>query len=138
MRLNTIQLHFLSEELKQEQTNEFILSCKLPPETVEIHEGYKYVNQKGNLKLIIPPSFVYQVIKEIHNIGHTGRKRTIKAVAHNYYWPTLRIDVINYIKACEICGTQKTRRGITRTYEKFPVTSRFKTVHIDTVGPLPT
>ena len=138
MKLNAIQLHFLSEELKNDQTDEFIKSCKLSPEVIEMHEGYKYVNQRGNLKLLIPPTFVYQVIKEIHNIGHTGRKRTVKAVAHNYFWPTLRVDVINYIKSCDVCGTQKTKRGMSRAYEKFPVTSRFKTVHIDIVGPLPT
>ena len=137
MKLNAIQLHFLTEDLKQEQTEEFLKTCKVPQEQIETHEGYKYYNQNGNLKLIIPPKFVYQIVSEVHNVGHPGRRRTIRAVSYNYFWPTLRVDVINFIKACKVCGTQKSKRGIARTYEKFPTTSRFRTVHVDIVGPLP-
>ena len=57
IKLNAIQLHFLSEELKVAQTKEFVQSCKIPESQLETHEGYQYVNHNGNLKLLIPPSF---------------------------------------------------------------------------------
>ena len=101
MRTNAIQLHFLNEDLKLAQTEDFIKTCKLQESEIESHEGYKYRNINGNLKLIVPPEFVYQIIKEIHQIGHMGRKRTVKAVSYNYYWPTLRVDVVNFIKMCD-------------------------------------
>jgi cleavage and polyadenylation specificity factor subunit 1 len=37
---------------------------------------------------------------------------------------------------CDICQANKKSRIPKRVWQKFPITSRFKTVHVDLVGPL--
>ena len=51
-KLNAVQSYFLTEDLKQLQTNELIQSCRLPREDIETHEGYTYARIRGNLRLI--------------------------------------------------------------------------------------
>ena len=45
--------------------------------------------------------------------------------------------VHNYVKSCQQCQQNKLSNKVPRIYRKYPVTSRFRTVHIDLVGPLP-
>ena len=39
--------------------------------------------------------------------GHFGIKKIQELVARKYYWPTLRHDVDNYVKGCNVCLASK-------------------------------
>ena len=50
----------------------------------------------------------------------------------------MRTQVNEFVRSCPACQLNKKKRKAPRTYQKFPTTSRFQTVHIDLVGPLRT
>ena len=35
--------------------------------------------------------------------GHFSQRKTLTLVRRRYYWPTLEIDVKDYVKGCDIC-----------------------------------
>ena len=85
---------------------------------------------------IVPVVMIKEVVAEIHKFGHFGHKRTLNMISKFYYWPKMNRDVFHHVKYCTHC--QKNKRVIIapRKFMKLPVTSRFRTIHIDLVGPL--
>ena len=133
--INTVQLSLLTPELQEAQTEEFLQSTGIDDENIRIIDNFAYTDHTGRLRLIVPPAFQNDVIKLIHDTGHFGRKRTIKLVSYNYYWKTLTKDCTAFVKHCMLCQQYKPTAKPPREYIKFPETSRFRTVHIDLVGP---
>ena len=63
--------------------------------------------------LYIPEIIRSEVISCHHNdllAGNFGIDKTRELVNWKYYWPSLRKDVENYIKGCDICPTSKAVR----------------------------
>ena len=58
----------------------------------------------------IPEIIRTKLISRHHNdplAGHIGIEKTHKFIARKYYWPTLRHDVEDYVKGCDICLAPK-------------------------------
>ena len=67
------------------------------------HQGLPYV----------PEIIQTELISRHHDnllAGHFGIKKTRKLVARKYYWPTLRHDVNDYVKRCDVCLASKAVR----------------------------
>ena len=70
---------------------------------------------------------------------HQGIKRTLAILQERYYWPTMKIDVNNYVTKCLSCNQRKINdykfapMGIIAPAEK-----PFAFVSLDIVGALPT
>lgn len=50
------------------------------------------------------------ILKEVHDspwAGHMGITKTLHAVKRHFYWPTVRKDVIQHVKSCHQCQTNK-------------------------------
>ena len=135
LKLNALHLTVLTDELLNAQTEEFIKNTKLPPEQLRVIEGFTYTTHKGKPLLLIPPAFQEDVIQLTHSVGHFGRKRTLRAVCQNYWWPTVAKDCHNFVKYCTACQRFKPTPKVKRDPIHFPETNRFRTVHIDLVGP---
>ena len=61
----------------------------------------------------VPEIIRSEVISRHHNdllVGHFGIDKTRELVGRKYYWPSLRKDVENYVKRCDICLASKTVR----------------------------
>ena len=46
------------------------------------------------------------IIKSCHNppvYGHPGISKTTQLVEHNYWWPHMTLDIVDYIKGCAEC-----------------------------------
>ena len=67
------------------------------------HQGFPY----------IPEIIRTELINRYHDdllAGHFGIEKTRKLIAQKYYWPTLRHDVEDYVKGCNVCLALKTVR----------------------------
>ena len=137
MTINAITSEISGEDFKAKLTEEFIKSCKLLPEHHKIVDGYHYSLESGTPRLLVPPEYQQQIVKEVHEIGHYGRNRTYKTIQKEYYWPQMSKSVQLGVRSCDICQKYKKTRPAQRDKVPFPQTERFKTVHIDIVGPLP-
>jgi hypothetical protein len=41
--------------------------------------------------------------------GHPGGQKTLSTITKDYWWPTIRLDVIEYVKGCATCQMTKPR-----------------------------
>jgi hypothetical protein len=126
----------LESEIRDAQTPQFIQHSKINPDLLVFKEGLCYVKNEGTLKLLVPHEFRERILTFIHQVGHYGRKRTYQLLRANYQWPNMHSDVVKFVACCETCQVNKKSRIPKRTWQRYPLSSRFKTVHIDLVGPL--
>ncbi len=59
---------------------------------------------------VITEIFAPVVLKLIHDMPiaeHPSRERTLTVVRRTYYWPTVRIDIENYVARCVSCAQHK-------------------------------
>lgn len=65
----------------------------------------------GSYTLYIPPSDVRQHLLHEHHdtiyAGHLGMDKTYECLTRNYYWPTMRDDVRDYVRSCPKCQANK-------------------------------
>lgn len=59
-------------------------------------------------RVVIPPTsdLPIQLLQEFHDSpigGHSGVLRTFKRIAQQFYWPSMRTHIENYIAACTVC-----------------------------------
>ncbi len=58
-------------------------------------------------QIFIPEKFVPIILYRIHSsphAGHPGKNRTLLQARMFYYWPTMRLDILNYIDKCQTCA----------------------------------
>ena len=96
------------------------------------HQGLPY----------IPEIIRTELINRHHNnplAGHFGIEKTRELIAQKYYWPTLRRDVEDYVKGCDVCLASKAVRH--KPYgdlQSLPIpTHRWKDLSMDFVTGLP-
>ena len=137
MHVSAIKIFDEADQIRLDQTDEFIKSQKVIPEHLEVINGLKYFMKYGSPLLILPINFRQRVITATHNLAHYGQKKTIQAIKKLYWWRGMSAEITHHVVTCEQCQANKKARVPTRIYRKFPQTSHFKTVHLDMVGPLP-
>ena len=92
--------------------------------------------------LAVPQTLGYQVLSYAHEAtlaGHAGYYKTPKRVQSQLSWPSMAVDIRNFIKSCHVCQI-KAPIG----WDKPPPVQRmplieelFQRAVIDLVGPLP-
>jgi cleavage and polyadenylation specificity factor subunit 1 len=78
-----------------------------------------------------------QAFQAVHNVSHPGSKATYELLRTKVVWPCMRRDVKIWCRTCFSCQKSKITRHVKPPVLSFPTGSRFDTVHIDIVGPLP-
>ena len=121
-------------ELQDEDKEAKVLRVEDLPEGWEKVEG---VFQYQGLPYI-PEIICFKVISCHHDdfyAGHFGIDKTKELVGRKYYWPSLRKDVENYVKGCDVCLTSKAvRHKPYRDLQSLPIpTQRWKDLLMDFV-----
>ena len=92
----------------------------------------------GQPRPAVPVQLRRQVFQELHSLGHTGVKATVKLVRQRYYWPDLSKQVRQWTRECADCQRSKVIRHTLPPAQQIPMpTRRFEHIHVDVVGPLP-
>lgn len=89
------------------------------------------------LRPFVSVEFRQKLFTQIHNLSHPGPKASANLVAQTYFWPSLDKDVKMWSKCCLFCQSAKVARHTKSPVSTIPTNSRFQTVHVDLVGPLP-
>ena len=84
------------------------------------------------------------IIKSRHDppiYGHPGISKTTQLVERDYWWPKMKLDIMDYVKGCAECQHHKvnnrpTRAALSPIYPK-PEAMPFETVAIDFITKLP-
>lgn len=60
-------------------------------------------------KIVVPQSLQAKCMK-IHHILHYGIDKTYKNICRKFFWKGLHADVVNFVKSCHTCITNKPQR----------------------------
>lgn len=87
---------------------------------------------------IVPSKWTRKVFDRIHGLSHAGVRPTLKAISQRFVWHGMKRDIRSWCKACHACQASKYHRHIQAPLEQHsPPTGRFRSLHLDLVGPLP-
>ena len=94
-----------------------------------------------NGQLVVPESLRNTILYNYHDeptAGHYGVSRTIDRITAHYYWPKMRAEITDYVRACLQCKKYKPSNtkptGLLQTVSS---NKRFEIVAIDLFEPLP-
>src|SRR6266566_2358688 len=84
------------------------------------------------------------VITLYHNFpttGHAGGRKTLFAINQDYWWPSMRRDVADFVKGCATCQSTKPRTTQPKP-PLYPITTEpnalpFETITLDFITKLP-
>ena len=86
---------------------------------------------------MVPKPWRQLAIRMMHALSHLGQAETLKRVADRYYWPEVKKDVADFVKACK-CQSVKVHKHTHLPPAHRPIPAkRFTQVMVDVVGPLP-
>ena len=86
----------------------------------------------------VPQSCRRGVFDKFHSLSHPGVKGSLRLIKARYFWPDMDRQIKQWVKECSGCQSAKVHRHTKTTNGEFQLpSSRFETVRIDIVGPLP-
>ena len=97
----------------------------------------------SRIRLCVPESEWLDILKEAHDQAyegaHAGWERTLTMLRDRFYWPSMRADVVKYVKTCDPCQKIKHDRGAQTGFLqplKIP-TLPFEDISLDLITGLP-
>ena len=100
--------------------------------------------KEGRRVVTRPLESKHTIIKSRHDpsiYGHPGISKTMQLVEWDYWWPKMKLDIMDYVKGCAKCQCHKvnnrpTRVALSPIYPKLKA-MLFETVAIDFITKLP-
>lgn len=121
---------------------------KYPEFKFENDSLFKYCQEKTPFKTVtfrwkqcVHKSEVKILISKYHdstNAAHFGFYKTYRKIYDKFFWPTMRTDIKNYVKKCEVCKkTKSPNTSLTPPMGSHIVASRpWEHISVDFIGPL--
>ena len=102
------------------------------------HTLFSEVSDPANPRPLVPDSHKNIILNLIHHNDHPSVKETIRRTASQYYWPSLRTEVTEFVRSCHPCQVAKQSTTVKPGIGEYPIVDkRFSYIHLDVVGPLP-
>lgn len=117
------------------------LNAKVIEKEIDNHkfQVMHYVDDQYNYRIYVPKSFQRIIFDQFHNLNHMGYKATTRTISQQFYWPSMKSDIRNWVRYCQPCQQNKiTRHEKLPQYRIIVPPGRFQVIHMDLVGPLPT
>ena len=87
---------------------------------------------------LVPKQCRDLIVNLSHHQDHPNGKETLRRVAKDYYWPSMKTDIEGFCKTCHPCQVAKQSSTVKPGVGHFSVPDqRFSAIHLDVVGPLP-
>lgn len=109
----------------------------------KVHLGSRGGHARTVTVPVIPLAFIETVLHFCHAdvlAAHVGQKKTVDKVRRHAYWHGWKRDVIEYVRACEVCGSGKGyrpwRNGLMQRMPVQQLRGPFSLLVVDAVGPL--
>ncbi|GFT27121.1 transposon Tf2-6 polyprotein [Trichonephila clavipes] len=90
----------------------------------------------GTARLYIPKQHRQDVFSAMHNLSHSGIRRSVHLMKQRFVWPSISSDVAKWARHCLACQKSKIHRHTRSPLSSFQEPSqRFDHVHLDLIGP---
>ena len=87
---------------------------------------------------LLPQNWTKRVFDKLHGLAHQGPRPTLQLISHRYVWPGMKRDIREWCHTCHDCQASKVHRHVKApVIERAVSNERFRSLHIDLVGPLP-
>lgn len=143
--IDSVQTHLVDYKqfFEEQQKDEFLST--IPEAASQLKKmqygGYNLLCDisHGKIRPIVPKTMERLITELFHSWAHPGAKTTLKLIKDCYVWKHMSSYIANYVRCCEECQRAKVQRHCRHPIRKFRTPSgRFKDIHADIVGPLPT
>ena len=92
----------------------------------------------GKIRPVLPSSWTRKIFDSIHGLSHGGPKPTQEAISQRFVWKDMKRQIRAWCRECHACQSSKINRHTRAPLsERCPPTHRFRSLHVDLVGPLP-
>ena len=95
---------------------------------------------KWGTQFVIPDKMRTMIVAATHDApdaGHMSYERSLSRVIGKYYWPTMKKDIREWIKACGICNSRnKANYKYKQPMTPHPITAPGYCIQMDCLGPL--
>ena len=106
----------------------------------ELEGTILYRKQNNSLLTVIHEGKTTEILQLAHDhplSGHMGQDNTYFRLKDNVWWLGMKQDIINYVRACDICQKRKKNKD-TPPANSAPIRAEpFSHIGIDVMGPLP-
>ncbi|GFW10215.1 hypothetical protein TNCV_1849321 [Trichonephila clavipes] len=86
----------------------------------------------------VPKNLRQMVFQNLHFLSHPGISATTNLISKRFFWPGMRKDIKNRVRACEKCQRAKVFKHTKAPLSTFALPdARFAHIHIDYIGPYP-
>lgn len=65
------------------------------------------VYYKNRVYIPSSSSIANSILAALHNQAHEGYQKTLKRIATDFYWKGMKIDIQNFVRACNVCQRHK-------------------------------
>jgi hypothetical protein len=103
---------------------------------------YHWVDETENRDLFVVPYGMRDMIQRLAHdntlSGHYGMDHTLQRVRRYFFWPGMRKDIEDHVRACSACNRSKhLRRKYRAPLQEFTTGAPMEKVHMDIMGPFP-
>ncbi len=64
-------------------------------------------------RILVPPLLREALVRQHHaDLQHLSHPKVLTSLARHYYWPTMKTDVRNFLRDCELCENERAKRRL--------------------------
>ena len=124
---NTSQTTLQRNTLKQP-------TCALP----DTNERLLVDMSTGRPRPLVPAGLTRTIFDANHKLSHAGARAMRRLICDRFVWPGMSKDIHQWTRSCLSCQRAKVTTHAMAPIEPLPMpSSRFESLHVDLVGPLP-
>ena len=92
----------------------------------------------GKPRPLVPAVLARTIFDLNHELSHAGVKAMRRLICERFVWSGMSKDIRQWTRTCVACQRAKVTTHVRAPVEQFPLpSSRFDSLHVDLVGPLP-
>ena len=92
----------------------------------------------GKPRPLVPAVLARTIFDLNHELSHAGVKAMRRLICERFVWSGMSMDIRQWTRTCVACQRAKVTTHVRAPVEQFPLpSSRFDSLHVDLVGPLP-
>jgi hypothetical protein len=133
--VRTMSVSELDDAIKASQSdNDLIIQSLRQRFPLQVHDQAWHLNHRlvvvGNDEL---RRGIISLYHDFPTAGHPGGRKSLINIARDYWWPTMRTDVADFVKGCATCQATKPRTTQPKP-PLFPIATHTDTLPFETIA----
>ncbi len=99
---------------KQAQADDPAFLADVPPDSLLLCDGLTlFKDPDFPSRILVPPSLREALVRQHHaDLQHLSHPKVLTSMARHYHWPTMKTDVRNFLRDCELCENEIAKRRL--------------------------